>query len=96
MKNKASLRNTVSALATPEKSARWAAPAVALFALFMHLAFLAVLPAEMRQGESPDYEGFYRPLVDRLLGGEGLVDEEGRVAVRYPPGFSLLLTDPGK
>ena len=84
----ASLKNTFST-----NPARWTALAVALFALLVHLAFLAVLPVEM-QGESPDYEGFYRPLADRLLDGEGLVDEEGRVAMRYPPGFSLLLTGP--
>ncbi|MEM1182420.1 MAG: phospholipid carrier-dependent glycosyltransferase [Acidobacteriota bacterium] len=64
---------------------------VAVLALAVHLAFLLALPAEMQRNESSDYLDFYRPMAERLLDGRGLQDAEGRVAVRYPPGYPMVL-----
>ncbi|MEM6793891.1 MAG: glycosyltransferase family 39 protein [Acidobacteriota bacterium] len=67
------------------------ARAIAILALAVHLLFLALLPASVRGNESADFQHFYRPMAERLLDGRGLVDESGRAAVRYPPGFPAFL-----
>lgn len=60
--------------------------AVAVTALFW-----AVLPAEFRENESTDYTLVYEPVARNILAGRGIVDDEGQLATRYPPGFSILL-----
>ncbi len=55
------------------------------------VAFWIVLPAQYRVAESTDYEGFYRPVAMQVLQGNGLVTENGAPALRYPPGYPLLV-----
>ncbi len=38
-----------------------------------------------------DYQAFYRPVAVNLLDGYGLVDSRGKPALRYPPGYPLIL-----
>ncbi|MEO1367375.1 MAG: hypothetical protein AAFX50_09375 [Acidobacteriota bacterium] len=64
---------------------------MALVALGAHLAFLVALPAELQRNESSDFLDFYRPVAERLLDGRGLQDTEGRVAMRYPPGYPAVV-----
>lgn len=55
------------------------------------LLFWAVLQAGIGENESSDYLNFYAPVARNLLAGEGLVTDNGRPAIRYPPGYPLLL-----
>jgi 4-amino-4-deoxy-L-arabinose transferase-like glycosyltransferase len=59
--------------------------------LVVAVAFWLVLPAQYRVAESTDYESFYRPVAMQLLAGNGLVTENGAPAVRYPPGYPVLV-----
>lgn len=73
--------------------ARWAS-AAALFvgSVVVLIALLNVIPGSVRPNESTDYTGYYRPVAENILDGEGLEDVEGDPAVRYPPGYPLILT----
>ena len=51
-----------------------------------------VIPDSVQPNESKDYSGFYRPVAENVLQGEGLKDMEGGPATRYPPGYPLVLT----
>src|SRR5215472_749217 len=66
-------------------------PILSLFALFVYGLFLVVLPDRWAQNESTDYARFYRPVAENLMAGKGLVTPDGSFAVRYPPGYPLLL-----
>lgn len=54
-------------------------------------AFWLVLPAAYRASESSDFSSFYEPVAVRLLAGQGITTESGAVAMRYPPGFPIVL-----
>ena len=68
-------------------------PLVLVFLIMAIIAsvFLAVLPASLEVNESTDYTSFYKPVAQSLLQGKGLVDAGGRAALRYPPGYPLIL-----
>ncbi len=55
------------------------------------LLFWAVLPAQYRHNESTDYDHFYEPVARRLLSGEGMAEADGAPALRYPPGYPVVL-----
>ena len=55
------------------------------------LAFLVALPADQSANESPDFSLFYRPVAEHLADGDGLVVVPGVPALRYPPGYPLVL-----
>ncbi len=38
-----------------------------------------------------DFNGFYDPVARNILAGKGLVTSDGSLAVRYPPGFPIIL-----
>jgi 4-amino-4-deoxy-L-arabinose transferase-like glycosyltransferase len=62
---------------------------LALIALFVGLIARTLAPTAVRADNS-DYDAFYKPVADSLLRGEGSTIN-GRAAVRYPPGFPVLL-----
>lgn len=64
---------------------------IALLALTVHGAFLAILPTAYQVNESSDFHEFYRPVAVNVLDGKGLIDAHGQPAVRYPPGFPVLV-----
>jgi len=72
-------------------SARTVLPAISLFALAIHLIFLALLPNRWSQNESTDFFLFYEPVAHNLIEGKGLVTSDGHPALRYPPGYPLIL-----
>jgi len=72
-------------------STRVILPALSLFALAVHLVFLGLLPNRWNQNESTDYIKFYEPVARNLVQGQGLVTLDGTPAVRYPPGYPLIL-----
>jgi 4-amino-4-deoxy-L-arabinose transferase-like glycosyltransferase len=54
------------------------------------LLFWAVLPARWQE-EPTDYVSFYEPVARAVLEGRGFVDENGSPALRYPPGYPLVV-----
>jgi 4-amino-4-deoxy-L-arabinose transferase-like glycosyltransferase len=64
---------------------------IGLFALIVYVAFLYVLPKQWTQNQSSDYSGFYEPVARNIVRGRGFVNSDGSVALRFPPGFSLVL-----
>ena len=77
--------------AVPE-GPRWAPAAVFVGAVIVLSALLVLIPDSVRPNESTDYSGYYRPVAENVLDGEGLKDIEGDPATRYPPGYPLVLT----
>jgi 4-amino-4-deoxy-L-arabinose transferase-like glycosyltransferase len=69
----------------------WVIPAIFAFATVVMLLFWQLLPADLQANESSDYTNVYEPVARNILAGRGIVDDEGQLATRYPPGFSLLL-----
>ncbi len=55
------------------------------------LAFRLALPADRSANESTDFALFYRPVAEHLADGDGLVVVPGVPALRYPPGYPLVL-----
>ncbi len=55
------------------------------------LLWWAVLPSELRGNDSSDYRDFYAPVAQRWLNGQGWTQPDGTLALRYPPGYPLLL-----
>jgi len=64
---------------------------VFLFSCLIFCVFILLLPAEFRQNESSDYKSFYAPVAMQILKGHGITYESGAPAIRYPPGFPLIL-----
>jgi hypothetical protein len=55
------------------------------------LTLARVVAPDSLEIESSDYQDFYRPVADRLVEGHGLTTGDGELAVRYPPGYPVLL-----
>lgn len=54
--------------------------------------FWLVVPARFRATENTDYAYYYGPVAHNILKGAGAVSSDGTAAIRYPPGYPLLLT----
>ena len=52
--------------------------------------FYSLVPLPLSQDTS-DYVAFYKPVAQNLLNGNGLRDSKGNLALRYPPGYPMLL-----
>jgi 4-amino-4-deoxy-L-arabinose transferase-like glycosyltransferase len=67
-------------------------PVIFVFALLVILSAQAVVPQRFFQThDPPDYARFYRPVAHNILDGKGIVTDEGELAVRYPPGYPVIL-----
>jgi hypothetical protein len=55
------------------------------------LAFWLVLPPAYRVAESSDFETFYRPVAEQIRAGHGIVLPNGAPALRYPPGYPMII-----
>lgn len=53
--------------------------------------FWSLLPDAMRENESGDYLLFYEPVARNILRGDGITLTDGEIAMRYPPGYPILL-----
>jgi 4-amino-4-deoxy-L-arabinose transferase-like glycosyltransferase len=69
------------------------AVSVAVFAaaVGVTLLFRAALPESASSNESSDYTAFYEPVARSLLEGRGLVLANGGTALRYPPGYPVIV-----
>jgi 4-amino-4-deoxy-L-arabinose transferase-like glycosyltransferase len=62
---------------------------LAVFVVGFTLAFAAGLI--LNDQVSTDYARYYAPRAHEILAGSGLLDDNGLVHVRYPPGYPLML-----
>ncbi|CUS04185.2 conserved membrane protein of unknown function [Candidatus Promineifilum breve] len=58
--------------------------------LLVSAAFWAVLPGEYRENQSSDYLLNYEPVARAIAAGQGIT-QDGAIAMRYPPGFAIVL-----
>jgi hypothetical protein len=61
---------------------------VILISIIFITIFLKLMPASL---PTPDFVANYAPAARNLLAGHGLTLDDGRPAIHYPPGYSLLL-----
>jgi 4-amino-4-deoxy-L-arabinose transferase-like glycosyltransferase len=71
-----------------------ARPTLVLVVLAASLSLAVGLVGARLGNESSDLELFYEPVARALVEGDGFEDPQGRPAVRYPPGFPVLLAAP--
>jgi hypothetical protein len=69
----------------------WSIAIVFVTSVFITLCFLWILPTEFQDNESSDYLSFYEPVARNLLDGHGLRNDDGTFAIRYPPGYPIIL-----
>jgi len=62
-----------------------------LLSVIITLLFWVVLPANFKQSDNSDYAAFYEPVARNILDGSGIVQNNGSAAIRYPPGYPILL-----
>lgn len=79
-------------LITKLRKPGWLWTGVLLTSVLIVFIFWIVLPARFRATENTDYVAFYEPVGRNILEGKGLVISDGTVAIRYPPGYPLILT----
>jgi hypothetical protein len=61
----------------------------AVVALFAHLLFLLLLPQAWLRNQSSDYSGYYEPVAQSLIAGNGFYLHT-KPALTYPPGIPVL------
>src|ERR1700751_3672038 len=61
----------------------------AVLALVAHLLFLVLLPQPWRKNQSTDYDAYYKPVAESLIGGKGFY-LHSKPALLYPPGIPVL------
>ena len=62
-----------------------------LVSIILQSIFLSLLSNTEERNQNMDYIRFYEPVAVNIMNGNGLEDTCGNLAVRYPPGFSLIL-----
>jgi hypothetical protein len=67
------------------------APATFAVSVLIVLLFWMIMPTSFRLNESSDYTDFYEPVARNILAGRGLIQTDGAPAIRYPPGYPVLL-----
>jgi len=78
----------------PPQPARHRGRALAILfvaALVLNGLAAALMPQRFRPAEETDYVQWYAPVADSIVAGRGLADPEGGPAMRYPPGYPLIL-----
>lgn len=71
--------------------ASWRFPAAVGLVLLAVLGVAHIVNIGVFEDNSGDYGWYYRPVAERLVDGDGLTGADGEAAVRYPPGYPLLL-----
>lgn len=66
-------------------------PLVSAATLVVGLLFLALLPRAMAVDGHTDYAWSYAPVARSVMAGNGIRLPDGEPALRYPPGYPLLL-----
>lgn len=55
------------------------------------MLFWAALPSSMAGSDSSDYLAYYEPVSRNILAGEGFTRSDGSLAIKYPPGYPVIL-----
>jgi 4-amino-4-deoxy-L-arabinose transferase-like glycosyltransferase len=55
------------------------------------LLFWTVLPTPYQVNENTEYIGFHEPVARNILAGQGFIVGNGEPAIRFPPGYPLLI-----
>ena len=63
-----------------------------LVSILIQSVFLSLLPNPQQRNQSSDYIRFYEPVAQNILSGKGMIDAGGNLAIRYPPGYPLILS----
>src|SRR5438034_7812655 len=87
-----SRRSEMQTALTKFRKPGWLLTAVLLISVLIVSIFWMVLPARFRATENTDYVYYYEPVARNILKGQGVVSSDGSPAIRYPPGYPLLLT----
>ncbi len=66
--------------------------AVFLSSIFVTCVFWTVAPTNFKGEEGSDYLAFYHPVAVSIAEGRGIRLPNGTPAIRYPPGFPLILS----
>jgi hypothetical protein len=69
----------------------WHILVVLLSSIITTLLFWVILPTTLRINENDDYKGFYERVAKNIIAGHGFTIADGTPALRYPPGYPLLL-----
>lgn len=69
----------------------WPIAAVFATSILVTVLFWTILPATVQINESGDFSTFYEPVARNILAGRGFTLPDGTPAIRYPPGYPLLL-----
>lgn len=72
--------------------ADWSPIAIFASSVLVTVVFWAVLPGTLRVTMDTDYAGFYAPVARNIAAGNGITQGDGSPAIRYPPGYPLLLS----
>jgi 4-amino-4-deoxy-L-arabinose transferase-like glycosyltransferase len=64
---------------------------VFLASVVILILFWTLLPNSLRENESSDYLLFYEPVARNILHGRGFMLPGGEFALKYPPGYPVLL-----
>lgn len=81
----------MSVLKTRFWKSPWVELAVFGASVITTLLFWVALPASSQTNENSDYLNFYEPIARAIAEGQGPRHANGTPAVRYPPGFPVLL-----
>jgi len=68
----------------------WFSFTVFVGSILVTLIFWSILPSQFAVNESTDYVTFYEPVARNILDGHGFIIGED-LAIRYPPGYPLIL-----
>ena len=64
---------------------------ILIVSILVTLVFWLALPDSFSKNESSDYFLSYKPVALNILEGRGITQSDGTLAIRYPPGFPLIL-----
>ena len=59
--------------------------------ILIHGLFWLALPENLQANQSSDFQSFYEPVARNLLLKKGLYLPNQSLAIRYPPGYPVLL-----
>lgn len=69
----------------------WSIALVFTVSVLATCLFWIALPDHLRVNENTDYINFYEPVARNILAGNGLIGEDGAPAIRYAPGYPIIL-----
>jgi len=85
------LNKFLSNLAAAKKASLANIAGVFFLSMIIVSFFRMALPLSFQGNDNSDYIAFYEPVAHSILNGRGFVLSDGSLAIRYPPGYPILL-----